>query len=116
MKEITLQDIWDKLVTMDERMDRLEQRMDKLEQRVTILEERVVSIIEMLVGHDHLIKQLVTRDEFEAFKESNASQHDAMARGLDHLEKEFASFNRGQVRLQGRMDRAESAIHELQAV
>ncbi len=109
MQEITLQDIWDKLVAMDERMDRLEQR-------VTILEGRVTFIVEMLVEHDHLIKQLVTRDEFEAFKESNANQHDAMARGLDHLEKEFASFNRGQGRLQGRMDQAESAIHELQAV
>lgn len=111
-----------RMEALERRMDALEQRMDVLEQRMEAVErhlslhdKQIASLIERAVEHGELLRNLVTRDEFEVFKDRNASQHDAMMRRLEDLQKEFVSSKAGQERLEKRVDRAEANIHELQA-
>lgn len=68
-------------------------RLGKVE---TILE----NVTFVLANHDHLLKGLPTREEFDQFRDENAIAHDRTAKAIERIDMELASSSEAFARLE----------------
>jgi chromosome segregation ATPase len=125
---------------IEERMDRIEERVGQLEERMFKSEKRMDSmelfmemnferqqatldlhslkldsIIEKLVEHDVLLAEMVTREEFDEFRDQTATRFDGLTFKVEHLEQEFVVFGHQLAPVNEKLMAHDVAIRELQS-
>ena len=124
---------------LEERMDRIEERVGQLEDRMFKSEKRMDSmelfmemnferqqatldfhslkldsIIEKLVEHDVLLAKMVTREEFDEFRDQTATRFDGLSFKVEHLEQEFMVFGHQLAPMNEKLTTHDLAIASLQ--
>lgn len=95
---------------IDVRFEKIDERLDKHDKRFEKNDTVLENITSMLVSHDHLLKTLPTREEFDAFKCENAEAHDRTAKAIEKIEQELRASNSAHERLQKQFDKHEVAL------
>lgn len=99
---------------MDEQFKEINGKMDtkfaQIDARFENIDAVLENITSMLVSHDHVLKTLPTREEFDAFKGENAEAHDRTAKAIEEIEQELCASNSAHERLQKQVDRHEVAL------
>ncbi|QQR55244.1 hypothetical protein IPG41_01645 [Candidatus Peregrinibacteria bacterium] len=90
--------------------DKMDQKFEQIDSRFERIDERFENVEIMLVGHDNMFKNLLTRDEFNDFKMEHLGMHENLALSLERLEQEFSSFSLAHDRLEGRVDHHEKVL------
>ena len=68
------------------------------------------NITVMLVNHDHLLKTIPTREEFDTFKSENATAHDRTVKAIEKFDQELASSTASHDRLKKQVDKHQVAL------
>ncbi len=95
---------------IDERFDQVDQRLEKVDARLAVIDERLDKLEMGIAQHDHTLKTLVTREEFDRFRKEDILFKHKATKKLEDIEEAVKDSTRFDRRLDRKVNKHEDAL------